>query len=74
MINININLSAQDNLTVLNSRIKELQRIESKKELTNKANELQEYLSNYNTPDNNIYKLIIKGNTIIGIEKTSNKL
>ncbi len=74
MINININLSAQDNLTVLNNRIKELQRIESKKELTNKADELQEYLSNYNTSDNNIYKLIIKGNKIIGIEKTSNNL
>ena len=74
MINININLSAVDNLTVLNNRIKELQNLEVKKQLTNKANELQNYLDNYNTPDNSIYKLIIKGNKIIGIEKTENRL
>ena len=74
MINININLSAKDNLTVLNNRIKELQNLEVKKQLTNKAKELQNYLDNYNTSDNSIYKLIIKGNKIIGIEKTENKL
>ena len=74
MINININLSAKDNLTVLNNRIKELQNLEVKKQLMNKANELQNYLDNYNTNDNNIYKLIIKGNKIIGIEKTENRL
>ena len=74
MINININLSAKDNITVLNSKIKELQRIESKKELTNKAREIQSYLANYETNDKNIYKLIIKGNKIIGIEKTENRL
>ena len=74
MINININLSAKDNLTVLNNRIKELQKLQIKKELTNKAIELQSYLDNYETSDNNIYKLIIKGNKIIGIEKTSNSL
>lgn len=74
MINININLSAQENITVLNSRLQELKRIEAKKELTNKAMELQSYLNSYETNDNNIYKLIIKGNKIIGIEKTENKL
>ena len=74
MINININLSAKDNLTVLNNRIKELQNLEVKKQLTNKAQELQNYLDDYNTSDNSIYKLIIKGNKIIGIEKTENKL
>lgn len=74
MINININLSVKDNITVLNNRIKELQKIEVKKELTNKAQELQNYLDDYNTPDNSIYKLIIKGNKIIGIEKTENRL
>ena len=74
MINININLSAKDNLTVLNNRIKELQNLEVKKQLMNKAKELQSYLDNYNTQDNSIYKLIIKGNKIIGIEKTENKL
>ena len=74
MINININLSAKDNLAVLNSKIKELQKLENKKELTNKAKELQNYLDNYNTQDNSIYKLIIKGNKIIGIEKTENRL
>ena len=74
MINININLSAADNLTVLNNRIKELQNLEVKKQLMNKAKELQNYLDNYNTQDNSIYKLIIKGNKIIGIEKTENKL
>lgn len=74
MINININLSVKDNITVLNNRIKELQKIEAKKELTNKAMALQSYLNNYETNDNSIYKLIIKGNIIIGIEKTENKL
>ena len=74
MINININLSAKENITVLNSRLQELKRIEAKKELTNKAMALQSYLDNYITPDNNIYKLIIKGNKILGIEKTENKL
>ena len=74
MINININLSAKDNLAVLNNRIKELQNLEVKKQLTNKAQELQSYLDNYNTQDNSIYKLIIKGNKIIGIEKTENRL
>ena len=74
MINININLSAKDNLAVLNNRIKELQNLEVKKQLTNKAKELQNYLDNYNTQDNSIYKLIIKGNIIIGIEKTENRL
>ena len=74
MINININLSAKDNLAVLNNRIKELQNLEVKKQLTNKAKELQSYLDNYNTQDNSIYKLIIKGNIIIGIEKTENRL
>ena len=74
MINININLSAKDNLTVLNNRIKELQNLEVKKQLMNKAKELQSYLDNYSTLDNSIYKLIIKGNKIIGIEKTENKL
>ena len=74
MINININLSAKDNLTVLNNRIKELQNLEVKKQLTNKAQELQNYLDDYNTQDNSIYKLIIKGNKIIGIEKTENRL
>ena len=74
MINININLSAKDNLAVLNNRIKELQNLEVKKQLTNKAKELQNYLDNYSTSDNSIYKLIIKGNIIIGIEKTENRL
>ena len=74
MINININLSASENLQVLSHRINELKRIEAKKELTNKAMELQSYLDNYETNDKNIYKLIIKGNTIIGIEKTENRL
>ena len=74
MINININLSAKDNLAVLNNRIKELQNLEVKKQLTSKAQEVQRYLDDYNTPDNSIYKLIIKGNKIIGIEKTENKL
>ena len=74
MINININLSAKDNLAVLNNRIKELQNLEVKKQLTNKAQELQNYLDDYNTQDNSIYKLIIKGNKIIGIEKTENRL
>ena len=74
MINININLSAKDNLAVLNNRIKELQNLEVKKQLMNKAQEIQNYLDNYNTQDNSIYKLIIKGNKIIGIEKTENKL
>ena len=74
MINININLSAKDNLAVLNNRIKELQNFKEKKQLTNKAKELQSYLDNYNTQDNSIYKLIIKGNKIIGIEKTENRL
>ena len=74
MINININLSAKDNLTVLNNRIKELQNLEVKKQLTKTAQELQSYLDNYNTQDNSIYKLIIKGNKIIGIEKTESKL
>ena len=74
MINININLSAKDNLTVLNNRIKELQNLEVKKQLTNKAKELQNYLDNYNTQDNSIYKLIIKGNKIIGIDKTEHRL
>ena len=74
MINININLSAKDNLTVLNNRIKELQNLEVKKQLMKTAQELQSYLDNYNAPDNSIYKLIIKGNKIIGIEKTENKL
>ena len=74
MVNININLSAKDNLTVLNNRIKELQNLEVKKQLTNKAQELQSYLDNYNTSDSSIYKLIIKGNKIIGIEKTENRL
>ena len=74
MINININLSAKDNLTVLNNRIKELQNLEVKKQLMKTAQELQNYLDNYNTQDNSIYKLIIKGNKIIGIEKTENRL
>ena len=74
MINININLSAKDNLTVLNNRIKELQKLEVKKQLMKTAQELQNYLNDYNTQDNSIYKLIIKGNKIIGIEKTENKL
>ena len=74
MINININLSAKDNLAVLNNRIKELQNLEVKKQLTNKAEKLQSYLDNYETNDNSIYKLIIKGNKIIGIEKTEKKL
>ena len=74
MINININLSAKDNIAVLNNRIKELQKLEVKKELTNKAQELQNYLDDYNTLDNSIYKLIIRRNKIIGIEKTSDKL
>ena len=73
MININI-LSTKENLHVLDCKIKELKRIEAKKELTNKAMELQSYLNSYETNDNNIYKLIIKGNKIIGIEKTENKL
>ena len=74
MINININLSAKDNLTVLNNRIKELQKLQQKQELTNKAMEFQNYLDNYITQDNSIYKLIIKGNKIIGIEKIENSL
>ena len=74
MINININLSAIDNIAVLNNRIKELQNLEVKKQLMNKAQEIQNYLDDYNTQDNSIYKLIIKGNKIIGIEKTENKL
>ena len=74
MINININLSTKENLHVLDCKIKELQKKEAKKELTKKAMELQNYLDNYETNDNNIYKLIIKGNKIIGIEKTENKL
>ena len=74
MINININLSAKDNIAVLNNRIKELQNLEVKKQLMNKAQEIQNYLDDYNTQDNSIYKLIIKGNKIIGIEKTENKL
>ena len=74
MINIDINFSVKDNIAVLNNRIKELQKLEVKKELTNKAQELQNYLDNYNTQDNSIYKLIIKGNKIIGIEKTENRL
>ena len=74
MINIDINFSVKDNIAVLNNRIKELQKLEVKKELTNKAKELQNYLDNYNTQDNSIYKLIIKGNKIIGIEKTENRL
>ena len=74
MININLNLSAKDNIAVLNSKIKELQKLDNKKKLTNKAQEIQRYLDSYNTQDNSIYKLIIKGNKIIGIEKTENKL
>ena len=74
MINININLSAQDNITALNHKIKQLEQQRNKQELTDKAEEIQSYLNNYNTSDNNIYKLIIKGNIIIGIEKTTNKL
>ena len=74
MMNININLSAKDNLAVLNNRIKELQNLEVKKQLMNKSQELQSCLDNYNTQDNSIYKLIIKGNKIIGIEKTENRL
>ena len=74
MMNININLSAKDNLAVLNHRIKELQNLEVKKQLMNKSQELQSCLDNYNTQDNSIYKLIIKGNKIIGIEKTENRL
>ena len=74
MINININLSTKENLHVLDCKIKELQRIEVKKQLISKAQELQNFLDNYTTLDNNIYKLIIKGNKIIGIEKTENKL
>ena len=73
-MNININLSAKDNLAVLSHRINELKRIEAKKELTNKSQELQSCLDNYSTLDNSIYKLIIKGNKIIGIEKTENRL
>ena len=74
MINININLSTKENLHVLDCRIKELQKIEAKKQLMNKAQELQSFLDSYETPGNDIYKLIIKGNKIIGIEKTGNKL
>ena len=74
MINININLSTKENLHVLDCRIKELQKIEAKKQLMNKAQELQSFLDSYETNDNNIYKLIIKGNKIIGIEKTENKI
>ena len=74
MINININLSTKENLHVLDCQIKELQRIEVKKQLINKAKELQSFLDSYETQDNNIYKLIIKGNKIIGIEKTENKI
>ena len=74
MMSININLSAKDNLAVLNHRIKELQNLEVKKQLMNKSQELQSCLDNYNTQDNSIYKLIIKGNKIIGIEKTENRL
>ena len=74
MINININLSASENLQVLDCKIKELQKIEVKKQLINKAMEIQNYLNSYETSDKNIYKLIIKGNKIIGIEKTENKI
>ena len=74
MINININLSTKENLHVLDCKIKELQKIEVKRQLISKAKEIQNFLDNYATPDNNIYKLIIKGNKIIGIEKTENKL
>lgn len=74
MINININLSALDNIKVIDSKIKQLQEQQTKQLLIDKANEMQSYLDNYITDDTDIYKLIIKKNKIIGIEKTSNRL
>ena len=74
MINININLSAFDNIKIIDNKIKQLQEQQAKQLLIDKAKEIQNFLDNYATPDNNIYKLIIKGNKIIGIEKTENKL
>lgn len=74
MINININLSAIDNIRIIDDKIKQLQEQQAKQSLINKANEIQILLDNYITEDTNIYKLIIKKNKIIGIEKTSNKL
>ena len=74
MINININLSALDNIKVIDNKIKQLQEQQAKQLLIDKANEIQNYLDNYITEDTDIYKLIIKKNKIIGIEKTSNRL
>ena len=74
MINININLSAFDNIKIIDNKIKQMQEQQAKQLLIDKAKEIQNFLDNYETPDNNIYKLIIKGNKIIGIEKTENKL
>ena len=74
MINININLSALDNIKVIDNKIKQLQEQQAKQLLIDKANEMQVYLDNYITDDTDIYKLIIKKNKIIGIEKTSNRL
>ena len=74
MINININLSALDNIKVIDNKIKQLQEQQAKQLLIDKADEIQNYLDNYITDDTGIYKLIIKRNKIIGIEKTSNRL
>ena len=74
MINININLSALDNIKIIDNKIKQLQEQQAKQLLIDKANEIQNYLNNYITDDTDIYKLIIKKNMIIGIEKTSNRL
>lgn len=74
MINININLSAIDNIRIIDDKIKQLQEQQARQLLINKANEIQILLDNYITDDTNIYKLIIKKNKIIGIEKTSNRL
>ena len=74
MINININLNALDNIKVIDNKIKQLQEQQAKQLLIDKANEIQNYLNNYITDDTDIYKLIIKRNKIIGIEKTSNRL
>ena len=74
MINININLSALDNIKVIDNKIKQLQDQQTKQLLIDKANEIQNYLDNYITENTDIYKLIIKKNKIIGIEKTSNRL
>ena len=74
MINININLSALDNIKVIDNKIKQLQEQQAKQLLIDKASEMQVYLDNYITDDTDIYKLIIKKNKIIGIEKTLNRL